>query len=121
RPSPKLPLVRGRGRAAGPVTFETKARLVRVASRARRRRGPWRWSQVPASRRARQSAAVPSEPRDEEERAMETIETEHGRVRLNPDDVMLGELFVTDEGVELEVVGLDPLRFEPAPQEEEDW
>ncbi|HLV12539.1 MAG TPA: lysine biosynthesis protein LysW [Trueperaceae bacterium] len=52
---------------------------------------------------------------------METIETEHGRVRLNPDDVMLGELLVTDEGVELEVVGLDPLRFEPAPQEEEDW
>jgi alpha-aminoadipate carrier protein LysW len=33
----------------------------------------------------------------------------------------LGELVVTDEGVELEVVGVEPLRFEPAPEEEEDW
>lgn len=52
---------------------------------------------------------------------METLETEYGRVQVDGSDVMLGELFVTDEGVELEVVGLDPLRFEPAPQEEEDW
>ncbi|MBW7916190.1 MAG: lysine biosynthesis protein LysW [Trueperaceae bacterium] len=34
---------------------------------------------------------------------------------------MLGELLVTDEGAELEVVGLDPLRFELAPEEAEDW
>ncbi len=52
---------------------------------------------------------------------METLETEYGRVQVDASDVMLGELFVTDEGVELEVVALDPLRFEPAPQEEEDW
>ncbi|HEX7002071.1 MAG TPA: lysine biosynthesis protein LysW, partial [Trueperaceae bacterium] len=55
------------------------------------------------------------------ERTVETMETEYGRVQVDGSDVMLGELFVTDEGVELEVVGLDPLRFEPAPQEEEDW
>lgn len=52
---------------------------------------------------------------------MQTIETEYGRVRLDPASVMLGELVVSDEGVELEVVGLDPLRFEPAPEVEEDW
>lgn len=50
-----------------------------------------------------------------------TLETNYGRVSLNPSDVMLGELVVTDEGAELEVVSLDPLRFELAPEEEEDW
>lgn len=59
--------------------------------------------------------------RPAKERRVETLETEYGRVQVDASDVMLGELFVTDEGVELEVVGLDPLRFEPAPQEEEDW
>lgn len=52
---------------------------------------------------------------------VETFQTEYGRVQLNPGDVMLGELVVTDEGAELEVVGLEPLRFELAPEEEEDW
>lgn len=52
---------------------------------------------------------------------METFETDYGRVRLDPRDLMLGELVVTDEGVELEVVGLDPLRLVPAPEVAEDW
>ncbi|AEB11419.1 lysine biosynthesis protein LysW [Marinithermus hydrothermalis] len=34
----------------------------------------------------------------------------------------LGELLVCDScGAELEVVELDPLRLEPAPEEAEDW
>ena len=34
----------------------------------------------------------------------------------------LGELVVCEDcGAELEVVGLDPLRLEPAPEEAEDW
>jgi alpha-aminoadipate/glutamate carrier protein LysW len=34
----------------------------------------------------------------------------------------LGEIIVCDEcGSELEVVGVDPLRLEHAPEEEEDW
>lgn len=49
------------------------------------------------------------------------IETEWGGVDARPEDLELGELVVSDEGVELEVVGLEPLRFEPAPEEEEDW
>ena len=50
-----------------------------------------------------------------------TIDTDHGRVHVDPVGLRLGELLVTDEGAELEVVGLDPLRFEPAPEEDEDW
>ena len=50
-----------------------------------------------------------------------TIETEYGTVHVNSSELMLGELVVTDEGAELEVVGLEPLRFELAPEEEEDW
>ena len=53
--------------------------------------------------------------------AEQTVETAYGRVRVNPSDLMLGELVVTDEGAELEVIGLQPLRFELAPEEEEDW
>ncbi len=52
---------------------------------------------------------------------MQTIDTPYGRVEVEPDTLTLGELVVTDEGTELEVVGLDPLRFEPAPEEDEDW
>lgn len=52
---------------------------------------------------------------------MDTIDTEYGRVEADVASLELGELVVTDEGVELEVVGLEPLRFEPAPEEEEDW
>ncbi|MEJ2356918.1 MAG: lysine biosynthesis protein LysW [Deinococcales bacterium] len=40
---------------------------------------------------------------------------------VEPESLTLGELVVTDEGAELEVVGLEPLRFEPAPEEDEDW
>jgi alpha-aminoadipate carrier protein LysW len=49
------------------------------------------------------------------------IETPYGTLDVDPDSLELGELVVTDEGVELEVVGLAPLRFEPAPEEDEDW
>lgn len=52
---------------------------------------------------------------------MQTIETDFGRLEANPSDLLLGELLVTDEGAEVEVVGLDPLRFELAPEEAEDW
>lgn len=52
---------------------------------------------------------------------MQRIDTPYGRVDVNPRDLMLGELLVTDEGAELEVIGLDPLRFELAPEEAEDW
>ena len=51
----------------------------------------------------------------------QTIETPYGTLDIDPGALELGELVVTDEGVELEVVGLDPLRFEPAPEEDEDW
>ena len=50
-----------------------------------------------------------------------TIVTPYGLVEVDPQAVELGELVVSDEGSELEVVGLDPIRFELAPQEEEDW
>lgn len=50
-----------------------------------------------------------------------TIVTPYGLVEVDPETLELGELVVSDEGAELEVVGLDPIRFEPAPEEEEDW
>ncbi|MEX2536775.1 MAG: lysine biosynthesis protein LysW [Trueperaceae bacterium] len=49
------------------------------------------------------------------------FETPYGSLDIQPNALELGELVVTDEGVELEVVGLEPLRFEPAPEEDEDW
>lgn len=52
---------------------------------------------------------------------LETIETLYGNVEVDTETVELGELFVSDDGTELEVVGLDPLRLEPAPEEDEDW
>ncbi|HKI57352.1 MAG TPA: lysine biosynthesis protein LysW [Trueperaceae bacterium] len=52
---------------------------------------------------------------------MQTIDTPYGRVDVDPAGLTLGELVVTDEGAELEVIGLDPVRFEPAPEEDEDW
>jgi len=52
---------------------------------------------------------------------MQTIDTPYGRVDVDPENLTLGELVVTDEGAELEVVALEPLRFEPAPEEDEDW
>lgn len=51
----------------------------------------------------------------------QSIETGHGRVSCDPVTLRLGELFVTDEGVEVEVVRLAPLTFAEAPEEDEDW
>lgn len=50
-----------------------------------------------------------------------TINTPYGRIDVDPGSLQLGELLVTDDGAELEVTGLDPLRFELAPEEDEDW
>lgn len=52
---------------------------------------------------------------------MESIDTPFGIVEADPAALELGEILVTEDGVEVEVVGLDPLRFEEAPQEDEDW
>ena len=52
---------------------------------------------------------------------LETIETPYGSVDIDTETVELGELLVSDDGTELEVVGIDPLRLEPAPEEDEDW
>lgn len=52
---------------------------------------------------------------------LETIETPYGNVEADTDALELGEILVSDDGTELEVVGLDPLRLEPAPEEDEDW
>ena len=39
-----------------------------------------------------------------------------------PNDTVTGELVeCSDCGTELEVIGIDPLTFSEAPQEEEDW
>lgn len=49
------------------------------------------------------------------------VETPWGLIDTNPADLQLGELLTTDEGVELEVVGLNPLALELAPEVDEDW
>ena len=49
------------------------------------------------------------------------VETPWGLIDANPADLQLGELLTTDEGVELEVVGLNPLALELAPEVDEDW
>jgi lysine biosynthesis protein LysW len=51
----------------------------------------------------------------------QTFETGYGRVACDPSTVRLGELFVTDDGVEVEIVGLEPITFAQAPEEDEDW
>ena len=39
-----------------------------------------------------------------------------------PEDVEVGEILACDDcGVELEVMGTDPIALELAPEEEEDW
>ncbi|EFC91650.1 MULTISPECIES: lysine biosynthesis protein LysW [Dethiosulfovibrio] len=44
-----------------------------------------------------------------------------GSVAL-PDDAMIGELLICDDcGTELELVSLDPLKVEEAPEIQEDW
>lgn len=58
---------------------------------------------------------------NERQTGTQRIETAYGVVEANVETLELGELLVTDEGVELEVVGLEPLRFEQAPEEDEDW
>jgi lysine biosynthesis protein LysW len=50
-----------------------------------------------------------------------TVRTAHGPVDVDPASLQLGELVVSDDGVELEVVSIEPLRFELAPMEDEDW
>lgn len=52
---------------------------------------------------------------------MQTVTTPYGRLDVDPTRLELGELLVSDDGVELEVVSLEPLSFEPAPEEAEDW
>src|SRR6056297_1955451 len=52
---------------------------------------------------------------------MQTLTTPYGRLDVDTARLELGELLVSDDGVELEVVSLEPLRFEPAPEEAEDW
>ena len=49
------------------------------------------------------------------------MDTVYGYVDVDIESLELGELVVTDDGVELEVTSLDPLRFEVAPEELEDW
>lgn len=49
------------------------------------------------------------------------MDTVYGYVDADLESLELGELVVTDDGVELEVVSLDPIRFEVAPEELEDW
>jgi lysine biosynthesis protein LysW len=52
---------------------------------------------------------------------MQEIDTPFGIVEADPDALELGEILVTEDGIEVEVVSLDPLRFEEAPMEDEDW
>lgn len=52
---------------------------------------------------------------------MQQLATPYGTLDVDPGSLELGELIVSDEGVELEVVSLDPLHFEVAPDEVEDW
>jgi lysine biosynthesis protein LysW len=52
---------------------------------------------------------------------MQILDTAYGQIDIDPATLELGELLVTDEGAELEVVSLAPLAFELAPEEEEDW
>lgn len=51
----------------------------------------------------------------------ERLETPWGIVEADPVGLQLGELVTTDEGVELEVTGIDPLELDLAPEEDEDW
>lgn len=52
---------------------------------------------------------------------MQTLETPFGQIVADPAQLELGELLVTDEGSEVEVISLEPLAFDLAPEEEEDW
>jgi lysine biosynthesis protein LysW len=52
---------------------------------------------------------------------MMIIDTDWGRLEIGSTPLELGELLITEDGVEIEVTGLDPLRFTEAPYEDEDW
>lgn len=52
---------------------------------------------------------------------MKAIYTLYGSLTIDPNSAELGELVVTDEGVELEIIKLNPIQFEVAPEEIEDW
>ena len=67
------------------------------------------------------SGAAGVERAEQVPQPLEAVETAYGTVMCAPTDVRLGELFVTDEGVEVEVVGFAPLTFAEAPEEDEDW
>lgn len=50
------------------------------------------------------------------------METPYGYVdNVTENELELGELLVTEYGVEIEVVSLNPAKFEIAPMEAEDW
>lgn len=49
------------------------------------------------------------------------MKTLYGNIDVDVDSLELGELIVTDEGAELEVVSVNPLKFDLAPEEAEDW
>lgn len=65
--------------------------------------------------------SVPARHPKEPVAMIQMIDTPYGRIDVDPNVLRLGELLVTDEGAELEVVELAPLRFELAPEEDEDW
>ncbi len=52
---------------------------------------------------------------------MALVNTNWGEVEIDLESVELGEIVIADDGTELEVVGLEPLTFEEAPEEDEDW
>jgi len=62
-----------------------------------------------------------SDPSLEENMEVNMIPTFYGFVEANEESLEVGELVVTDEGVELEVVSTNPLRFDIAEVELEDW
>lgn len=49
------------------------------------------------------------------------MNTPYGYIEQDCGELELGELVTTDDGVELEVTCLDPITFEVAPEEIEDW
>jgi lysine biosynthesis protein LysW len=49
------------------------------------------------------------------------IDTEWGMVEIGNVPLELGEVLVTDDGIEIEVTGLEPLVFTEATMEQEDW
>ena len=48
-------------------------------------------------------------------------ETPFGFILIEQGTLELGEIFISDEGAEVEVTSLFPLNFELVPEEAEDW